>query len=90
MPPTRSSSSVGHIERGGQHDSAAARRSQGMAGELKVWGPWNFVADPGTSKQLAESFPTVPWGSPNSHALAVGTWPARHLITATVAGAVAG
>ena len=40
------------------------------------------------SRELAESFLTVPWASPSSHALAVVTFPARHLITVTVAGAM--
>ena len=44
--------------------------------------------DPGTSRELAESFPTVPWASPSSHALAVLTFPAWHWITVTVAGAI--
>ena len=40
------------------------------------------------SRELAERFLTVPWASPSSHALAVLTFPARHWITVTVAGAL--
>ena len=55
---------------------------------VKVFASRDFAWEPATSRELAERIPAVPWASANSHALAVVTFPAWHLITATVAGAV--
>jgi hypothetical protein len=80
-------------EHAGDHRGPAVtlsrRTPEGPAdgGGLKVFPFVACAAFVRPSRELAERFPTVPWASASSHALAVLTCPTWHLMAVTVAGA---